>query len=378
MVEEADLAHLAVYHPWPLMRPAPLSNWAKNMLLFFDGLALVAPPEAAESLPSADLQTVAPLVDSGLFRFLDPVRLIDEDVANRMLDFLLEVATSPKARAKGQSGGGYPPYTSQREWTEEVPGTHDWSGLLWRHDNNWGRVYSGKSLRRYEFNRDVAEAAEMVWQELFRRGLAVERSDLHPVLLHPAVWATFQALLVHAVRPSGLCAGLDLEPCTDELALFDGTLALAKGSLPPTQANVIASDLNNVGLDLSRAPLDDVLAFREDHGRQYRAYAAELRAFVAEMAPMSNIERRAAFKRRKADFDDAAQDLRRLSRRRWRQPMASITIGIAGAAWSGIHGGDAPSALLALLGGIVGANVPENDVRGAYSYVFEAQRSLSY
>ncbi len=389
MPAHTPLAQVAVYHPWPLLTPQPLSVWAKNMMLFFDQVALVAPPSAANSLSAGDEATVAPLTELGLFRFMDPGDLVDETVANQILAFLLEAATAPNARRPLEP----PKDSALSAWSEEwdVHGMLSWSrirpnhyGVLSRERNRdprtptWGVVYEARSGRGKNLVADesVLEAAEMIWRELFRKGLAVEKTGLHPLLLHPSIWATLEALLVHALRPAGRNIGLELHPCTGDLTLIAETIRITRASLPPSQADVISSDLSVVGPDLSDVPLDEILTFRSDHGKQYRDYAAALHTFMAELVPMSGDHRLEAFRQRKAQLEDAAEDLRRISRRSWRQPAASIAVGIAGATWAAIQG-DVPSALIALIGGAVGANLPGKELQGTYSYFFEAQRSLA-
>lgn len=386
----SPLAQVAVYHPWPLLTPQSIGAWAKNMMLFFDQVALIAPATAAETMRPDDKSTIFPLVEQGLFRFLDPATLVDETAANQILNFLLEAATAPNARlAPDETGDNrrrrWEKTERDRQLSEPIGGMLNWHEIISRewystssHEEGWGVVYSGRDARNgtLHLDRSVVEAAEMIWQELFRRGLAVERTDLQPLLLHPSIWATLEALIVYALQPAGLNLGMEFHPCTNEETLLSGTMRLVRGSLPPSQAEIIESDLNLIGVDLSLVPLDEVLAFREAHGKQYRDYAISLRSFMAELAPMAESERIAAFRLRKAEIEDAAEELHRISRRSWLQPTASIALGIVGAAWTATHG-DAVSAVLALIGGAVGASMPDTNIRGAYSYFFEARRRLT-
>jgi hypothetical protein len=387
-ISDSGLAQVAVYHPWPLLTPQPISAWAKNMMLFFDQVALIAPPAAAESLRPEDEATVMPLVEMGLFRFLDPATLVDQTVADQILSFLLEAATAPNAHLSPEKKRGRSRSQEterDRQLRKPVHGMLDLHSILrFQHskslfgEGGWGVVYEGRDLRggTIHLNQPVIDAAEMIWQELFHQGLAIEKSALHPLLLHPSIWVTLEALIVYALRPVGQSLNMEIHPCTNEPSLIAGTMRLACESLPPSQADIIESDLNQIGVDLSRVPLDEVLAFRGQYGRQYRDYAIALRMFMAELAPMTQPERREAFLLRKGEIEDAAEELRKLSRRSWRQPTASLALGIVGAAWSAYHGDIVP-AILALIGGGVGANVQGSNVRGVYSYFFEAQRRLT-
>jgi hypothetical protein len=385
----SPLKQVAVYHPWPMLTPQSISAWAKNMMIFFDQVALIAPATAADTLRGDDESTILPLMERGLFRFLDPATLVDDAAANQILSFLLDAATEPNAHLALDENQRKARYRGRTERDEQlrnpVNGTLNWHQILpseWYQTSSerskWGVVYIGRDARNGTLHLDqsVIDAAEIIWQELFRRGLAVERTNLHPLLLHPSIWATLEALIVHTLRPTGLTLGMELHPCTNEESILAGTMQLMRESIPPSQANIIESDLNVIGLDLAHAPLDEVLAFRGEYGKQYRDYSASLRSFMTELAPMSEPERLEAFRLRKAEIEDAAEELHRISRRSWLQPTASIALGIVGAAWTATHG-DTVSAILSLLGGAVGAAVPDKNVHGAYSYFFEAQRRLA-
>ncbi|MFE6946033.1 hypothetical protein [Streptomyces chartreusis] len=362
------MTKIAVYHPWPQLRARPLAGWIKNMLLFFDAVAVIAPPSAVDSFWPEDLAVARPLIDSGTFRFLDPQALIDEEAADRILTFLLEAATTQNAHAYRIRRFNARTRTAS-SWTGRVPGMLDTPGT-------YGSVYGGRvAVSGVELTDQTREAAEMIWEELIRQGLARRRDARHPLRLHPQIWSTLEALVAHALRPAALRRGLDLQPATEESDFVRQSLDLIRAPLPALQAGIISSDLNSVGLDLSEVPLDDILDFREQYGERYREYAAGLRDFLAELGPLSDIERRAAFRRRKAELDDAAEELRRLSRRRWGRPAAGITLGIAGAAWTATHG-DPTGAVLALLGSLVGTSVEDDNVSGAYTYVVQAHRTL--
>src|SRR4051794_35536377 len=98
----APREELALYHPWPslddgwssLDHHRSLGGWMKNMLLFFDGVAILAPPEAADRLTSTDEETMIPLVEQSLVRLLPPREMIDDATSEVILAFLFDAATS--------------------------------------------------------------------------------------------------------------------------------------------------------------------------------------------------------------------------------------------------------------------------------------------
>jgi hypothetical protein len=348
---------LAVYHPWPqASRQRPIGEWMKVMLLFFDGIAILAPSGAQTRWAYADRSVIEPLTDRGLFRLIDPRELMDDDAAERILSYLNQAS----AYYYRHAGDGY------RE-SQELPR----DGLL-----SWGVVYPARGVVAPDhLAPHIQEYANAVWGELFARGLAVRATADNPLLLHPRIWGTLEFLLVYTLRPAGLRLGLNLQPATDDAASLATGMSLLEKAVRPLQSQIISSDLEQVALDLSRVPLDEILEFRKQHGAQYRQYAEKLRLLVTELGPLSHDERGCLLADHYLEIADAAEDLRRTARTWWRRPIATIGLGIAGAAWSGASG-DVPSAVLSLLGGIVGSVGSAPPIQGSYSYLFEAQRSL--
>ena len=138
---------------------------------------------------------------------------------------------------------------------------------------------------------------------------------------------------------------------------------------------MVSHDLDVVTLNLASVPLDEVLAFRDEHGAEYRAYARHLRSFVREIGTLEARDRASALVDRHEDLADTAEDLRKLARRSWRRPMASFSLGIAGAAVA-LAAGNLPTAAIAVGGGLLGLR-RQSDPGTAYAYLFRAQRELS-
>ena len=95
MTTPAHLApEFALYHPWPPLDGHTLGEWVKTMLLFFEGVAIPAPPVEGEQLVSREEEILAPLADRGLFRVLDPGDLIQKHEAEAILEFLFIMTSS--------------------------------------------------------------------------------------------------------------------------------------------------------------------------------------------------------------------------------------------------------------------------------------------
>ena len=77
-----------------------------------------------------------------------------------------------------------------------------------------------------------------------------------------------------------------------------------------------------------------------------------------------------AFNDRQAELDDLASDLKRVSRTAWKKP-ATFALGLAGAAWTYVHGLDLVGALLGTGALVTGRQEPGQ--RSAFSYLFRAR-----
>jgi hypothetical protein len=168
---------------------------------------------------------------------------------------------------------------------------------------------------------------------------------------------------------------MDLQPVTTDpkaIAALRATLSLAS---MPSAGHIVGLDLESVALDLSTVPLDDVLEFRELNGAEYREYARDLRRTIALLSPLPPDERDELLRDRREEMADRADSLRRAARRKWRHPLASVALGLVGAAW-GLVRNDPVSAALAL-GNVDIGYQSVGGMAGAYSYLFHAQTSLS-
>jgi hypothetical protein len=175
----------------------------------------------------------------------------------------------------------------------------------------------------------------------------------------------------------------NLHPITDSATVIDWLVQQLHDYTPTNTPAVIASaaaeqfrtDLATVGTDLSSIPLDEVLSYRQDHGRQYRAYAKALRDFLTSQAHASAPEQRRALDDRKQEILDQAADLRRLSRTAFGMRATALVLSLAGSAWT-IRNGDPIGALLAASAAVSQAIPTPTPNVTAYSYLLE-MRSIS-
>ena len=73
------LADLAYYYPQPYWRGEE-SDGLKNLLLFFDGIAILLPRYMAGRPAAADPVLAGPLREQGLLRVLEPETFVDQQV----------------------------------------------------------------------------------------------------------------------------------------------------------------------------------------------------------------------------------------------------------------------------------------------------------
>jgi hypothetical protein len=328
----------AYYYPEPYWYGAE-AGWLKSLLLFFDGVAILLPDYMYGRHTDADPSLSGPLEDRGLLTILRPETFVDQQVTEALADAMVDLLTAGAFDALPAEG-----------------------------------YFAELSRSRMGWNADV-ELSDMLVDELKSRGLARDTEDGVSIPLHPQVRTTILILLSQLARAAGRKHGLRLHPTTadpERIADLMSTLSLAE---MPTAGRVVSLDLETVTLNLEHVSLDDVLDFREEHREAHHSYVRSVRSAVLELSNMPLEERSVALGDRRDELADQADALRRLARKRWRMPLARFGLGVAGATVSAAAG-SLPAALVAVLGGVLGAK-PERPALSAYSYLFAADRVLS-
>jgi hypothetical protein len=314
-------------------------GWIKSLLLFFDEVAILLPGYMYGSHSAVDPSLTEPLEDRGLLRILDPSTWVDEQATEDLVTVMVDLLT----------GGAFD-------------------------DLENGKVqYHELSYSRMGYGADVALGGLLV-EELQRLGLARPSEDGVSVPLHPVVRTTILVLLGQLARSVGDRRDLTVHPVTSSGgAIRDLVSTLAREGMP-SAGNVLALDLEPVGLNLDGVPLDEVLSFRADHRESHRAYVRDLHRFLGELASIEDTNDRAELlDRRREELADAANDLRRHSRKAFQKARDTWVLGIAGSAWA--VGSSDPLGFLLTAGGLVRGSLPDDPVpASAYSYVFDASR----
>lgn len=290
---------LAFYYPNPMWTSG---DWAKNLILFFDGIALLVPGYMRDRPFEIDPAIATGLHERGLLRILEPESFIDQKAAEALATAMTDIIVS---------------------------GSLD---ELAKHPTEFQEL----SYSRLGYAAD-AGLAGMIYEELQKRGLAGQSRDGVSIPLHPLVRSLVLVLLAQILRPTGEQHGLDLYPATDSPHI-EGALKEFLGLRSMASAgHVVSMELEAVGIDLGPIPLDEVLGFRAEHLGAYRTYSADLRKFVREIGELPDDARHKRLRERQAELAEAAQKLRKAARRAWKRPV-SFGLGLTGAVWKLLAG----------------------------------------
>lgn len=329
----AELPEVGFYYPNPMWM---YGDWVKNLVLFFDGIALLVPDYMEDRLENFDPAIVTGLREHGLLHIIKPEEAVDRSATENLAAVLTDVIVS---------------------------GALD---LLAKDTTEFHEL----SRSRLGYYGDE-KLADMIFEELKKRGLARDSEDGVSIPMHPLVRSLILTLLSQILRPYGSARQICLNPVTDRPRLVSALAEMLSLPTAPSHGQVVSFDLNAVGVDVGAVPIDEILSFRHENLAQYSQYRRSIRLFAHELGRMSAEERDLAFEDRQAKLDEMAADLKRTSRRAWKKP-ASFALGFTGAAWT-LASGDPLGAVLAGAGALLGLEGSESVDVGAFSYLFRAQ-----
>ncbi|MGB6500795.1 MAG: hypothetical protein WBG19_05280 [Thermoplasmata archaeon] len=332
-----NLPRFAFYYPGPIWADA---GWIKNLILYFDGVALLVPSYLRTKPFDVGGTTAAELQQAGLLKILEPESFIDKKSVKELSQSLSAILESGKL--------------------DKLSTEHTVFAEL-----SYSRLGSAADER----------LAEEVYRELSKRGLAKESEDGVSIPMHPSVRALILVLWSQILRPIGRKHGLDLQPATDRPQMNQALEELLGLRAVPSPSDVISCDTISAGVDLANAPISKVLAFREKHHEEFGEYARDLHRFVHDMSCLATEPRAEAFADRQEEIKEAAGKLRSMSRRAW-AGRAAFGLGILGAAWN-IKRGDVIGGALSAGAGLTGAAATRPSEASAYSYLFRASKSLN-
>ena len=328
-----ETRELAFYYPNPMWVNG---DWIKNLILFFDGIALLVPEYMKDRPETLDRPIVVGLKEHGLLEIIEPETAVDRSATEKLATVMTDVITS----------GVFDELA-----TEET-------------------AFHALSMSRLGSYGDEG-LYQMIFKELKERGLAKESRDNVSIPMHPKVRSLILVLLSQILRPYGNRINANLNPTTDMGSMVRALTELLSVQTVHSSGSVIEFDLNTVTVDLGSMPFDEVLDFRHQNLDSHKRYMLSVRKFVMELSRMPEDEQEIGLELRQAELSDLANDLRNRSRKAWKLP-ASFALTLAGSAISSLT---APvAAILTLASNLVGSESHGEIGGGAYSYLFRAQR----
>jgi hypothetical protein len=246
----------AYYYPEPYWL-AREDGWIKNVLLFFDEVAILLPHYMRGRHLIADPTLAGPLEDQGLLRVLEPEWFVDEETTTRLTDTI--------------------------QWLIEEKAFDDLPPVL-------PGAMAELSMSRMGYNA-IYTMAERVYNALAARGLAVPSTDGVSIPMHRSVRAVYLVLIAQLARDTGARHGLDLLPITNGRGAIDTFEQYLQLGPMPSRGRVISFDLEAVSIDLDNVPLDEVLSFREENRDAHRQYMQNLRDFSVQISLLDEGDR---------------------------------------------------------------------------------------
>ena len=333
---------VAFYYPGQYWYDA---DWIKNLICFFDGIALLIPRHMTDYRRVDDYPIVSALKTHDLFHVIRPEEVVDAKATKALAESLSEIIIS----------GGLDHLIKGRS---KYPGMSGFSSL-------------SRSRLGYYGDKNLADS---IFQELKSHGLAEDSRDGVTIPMDRFVRSLILVLLAQILRPSGESLGVTLSPTTDQQQLVNALseiIAKPKSSSPAV-GDIVSFDMDEVAVDLGPVPIDEILDFRRQNYRQHRDYIQSVRDFARELSLIPSNEREVKFEQRQEELKALSYDLRRMYRGSWKTGL-SFGIGLAGAAWAATQGDPIAGALTALAA--VTALKPDKPTEvECYSYLISARQ----
>jgi hypothetical protein len=329
---ENGARELAFYYPNPMWYHG---DWIKNLVLFFDGVALLVPNYMKRRPEEVDPAIVAGLKQHGLLEIIQPEGAVDKAATEKLATAMTDVITSGVLDDLAKEETAF-------------------------HELSMSRLgaYGDEGLYR------------MIFEELKTRGLAKDSEDKVSIPMHPKVRSLVLVFLSQILRPYGGQINATLSPATDMSNMVRALIELVAVKTDPSAGGVVEFDLNTVTVDLGPVPIDEALDYRKQNLDAHKRYMLSVRKFAMELSRMPEEERRIAFELRQAELDEIANDLRKRARKAWRKP-SSFALTLAGSALSIVT--SPVASLLRVAASVAGYEKPSATDAGPYSYLFNAR-----
>lgn len=318
------------------------ADWIKNLVLFFDGIAMLIPEYMPDEGSFDDYPIVVALKEHGLFRIVRPEEAVGAEETEQLAKALGNIIASGDLEDLVQATG----------------------------DGNTNSTFGSLSMSRMGFAGNQ-ELAESILNQLKERGLARDSEDGVSIPMHRTVRTLILVLLAQILRGNGPGMGLILSPVTDSwnLVYALGEI-ISPPSAPPSVGDVVSFDLGVVGVDLGDVPMDEILDFRAQHYESHRDYRLSVVRFADELSRLEPRDREASFERRQEELDALAQGLRRVNWRAWKKP-STFALGAASAQVA-VESGSTTAGVIAAIMALMGLVPDGSKENSVYSYLMSA------
>ena len=318
-------------------------DWIKNLICFFDGIAMLIPENMPNYRDRHAEETVLALEAHELFRVIRPEEVVDRKATQALAEAFGKIIDSGRLDHLIKRGYRNARRSAFRTLAKAKLG-----------------IYSDQEL------------ANSIFQELRSRGLADDLGDDVYVAVDKTVLVLILTLLAHILKSK--VEGITLSPATDQKDVVDVLRGILEPkSAPPVVADVVSFDMDRVGINLNGVPMDEVLDFRKENYCKHRDYIQSVRDSARELSFLPLGEREVKFEQRQEELADLSAGLRKIYRGSWKRRMFSFAIGVTGATWAAFDGDPLAGALTALAAGagLIPDGPKEVDV---YSYLISAKQ----
>ena len=329
---------LGFYYPGQYWHDA---DWIKNLVLFFDGIAMLIPKYMPDEASFDDYPIVSALKEHELFTVVRPEEAVSATETERLRKALADVIETGRLDHL------------VREGREDASSTY----------------FASLSMSRLGYDGDP-QLAEAIFQELKERGLARDSEDGVSIPMHRTVRTLILVLLGQILK--GAAKDARLCPVTDRWDLVYALEEIFSAPVAPSPSvgDIVSFDLGVVGVDLGRVPMDEILDFRKQNYTAHRDYRQSILQFSQELSLMEAEDREAALERRQEELDAKARDLRRINWKAWKKRGTfAFTATSAALMYDKENPLPATLAALAAMLNVLPDGAREN---GVYSYVMSA------
>lgn len=180
--QDTKRPEVAFYYPgWMWRSP----SFIKNLLLYFDGVALLVPTYMKGRVETVDPELSQPLLDQGLLHILEPEKAVDKSATETLAKAMVEILDSGQLDSLVRDRTAF-------------------------HELSYSRLggYGDRSL------------ADFIIEQLKKRRLARGTEDGFSIPLHPIVHRLVLVLHSQILRNRGKSFGLELHPATERTGII--------------------------------------------------------------------------------------------------------------------------------------------------------------